>query len=321
MNNKDLVTLYESGLTIKEISDRTKIGYEAVRKILKQENVKWRKNYMSDFTPDQLQSMLDKHDKGMSVKEIADWYEISSSPIVKWLKANKREVICSMRKYDILRQTPLNSIQKQILVGKLLGDGCLYKDTAKQSYKLSFGHCKKQEQYFHWNVTMWDPFINNYRENVDKRGNSIMLQTTTICHQDFNQFGKMFYQGKIKSIPKNLDMYFTPLALAVWIQDDGNLNEGVNMRICSMGFTKKDNEDLVDYLKRCFNLDATVAPYKYKGVGYWMIALNKINTQKLSDIIRPHVVESMKYKLMPESSTTSTPNILEEISSNNDDTV
>ena len=50
------------------------------------------------------------------------------------------------------------------------------------------------------------------------------------------------------SIPKNLDMYFTPLALAVWIQDDGNLNEGVNMRICSMGFTKKDNEDLVDDL-------------------------------------------------------------------------
>lgn len=322
MNNKNLVTLYESGLTIKEIADKAKSSYETVRKILKEENVKWRRNYLTDFTPDQLQGILNKHENGTSVKDIAKWYEISPPAISKWLKANNKEIVSSNRKYDILRQTPLNSIQKQLLVGKLLGDGCLYKDTEKQNYKLSFGHCKKQEQYFHWNVAMWDPFINNYRTNVDKRGNSIMLQTATICHQDFNMFGNMFYnENKIKEIPDNLDMYLTPLALAIWIQDDGNLNQGVNMRICSQGFTKKDNEKLSCYLKRCFNLNSKVMGFKYKGKEYTQITLNKINTQKLSDIIRPHVIESMKYKIMPESSTTSTPNILDNHTSKNDDTV
>jgi len=322
MNNKDLVTLYESGLTIRDIASQVKKSYEVVRQILKSENVKWRKTYVSDFTPDQLQSILDKHDKGMLVKDIATWYEISSPAIVRWLNANNRKVTCNRKKYDILRQTPINSIQKQILVGKLLGDGCLYKDTPKQSYKLSFGHCEAQEQYFLWNVAMLDPFINNYRKNVDKRGNSIMLQATTICHKDFNMFGDMFYkENRIKIIPDNLDMYLTPLALAIWIQDDGNLNSGVNMRICSQGFSEKDNHKLKDYLKRCFNLDSKVMGYKYKGKEYKMICLNKVNTQKLSDIIRPHVVESMMYKLMPESSTTSMPNTLEIKTSKDDDTV
>ena len=49
----------------------------------------------------------------------------------------------------------------------------------------------------------------------------------------------------------------------------------------------------------------------------YYISFNKLNTQKLSDLIRPHVVKSMLYKIMPESSTTSMPNITK----NNDDTV
>ena len=76
------------------------------------------------------------------------------------------------------------------------------------------------------------------------------------------------------------------------------------MRISSMNFTEQENYKLQDYLKRCFDLRSKVMGYKYKGVQYWMLTLNKENTQKLSDIIRPYVVDCMKYKLMPESSTT-----------------
>ena len=34
------------------------------------------------------------------------------------------------------------------------------------------------------------------------------------------------------------------------------------------------------------------------------IFVEQKNTQKLSDIIRPHVIDCMRYKLMSESSTT-----------------
>ena len=305
MIEKDIVILYESGLTIREITSRVNFSYEKVRQILKTQKIKWRKNYITDFSPEQIQEILKKFDEGISIKIIADWYEISPPAISRLLKANGREPVALGRKYDILRQTPINSIQKQFIVGTLLGDGCLYKDGAKSNYKLSFGHCEAQELYFHWKIAMMDPFINTFRKNVDKRGNSIMLQTSTICHKDFNVFANMFYdESRIKHIPKNLDIYLTPLALAVWYQDDGNLKSGVNARIATMSFNEEENYMLRDYLKSCFDLNSKVMGYKYKGKQYHQITLNKENTQKMSNIIRPYTHDCMKYKIMSESSTT-----------------
>jgi len=152
---------------------------------------------------------------------------------------------------------------------------------------------------------MLSPFISNFSINIDKRGNSIMHSATTVSHKGLNLFGEMFYdENRIKHIPQNLEKYLTPIALATWILDDGNLNEKVNMRIASMGFTKEENYTLIDYLKRCYDLDSNIRYYNKKDKIYPLIVLNKENTQKLSDIIRPYVVNSMKYKLMSESSTT-----------------
>jgi hypothetical protein len=76
-----------------------------------------------------------------------------------------------------------------------------------------------------------------------------------ISSNPFNMFADMFYdESRIKHIPDNLDIYLTPLALAVWVQDDGNLNAGVNMRIASMGFSEHEKYKLRDYLRICFNL-------------------------------------------------------------------
>jgi hypothetical protein len=307
MTNEELKTLYEAGLTIREISSRSGFSYEKVRQILKSQKVKWSRNYISDLTPEQVSDIVKRFDDGESIKKISKWYELSPPAIARLLKSQNREAIPSNRKYDILRQTPINSIQKQIIVGGLLGDGCLYKDTKNSNFKYSFGHCLAQEQYFHWKVAMLDPFINTFHKSVDKRENSIMLQTATITHQGLNKFGEMFYdENRIKYVPDNLDMFLTPIALAIWIMDDGNLNMGVNMRIQSQGFTEKDNYKLRDYLYRCFGLSSKVMIYRYKDneKKYYILTLNKENTQKLSDIIRPYVVDCLKYKLMPESSTT-----------------
>lgn len=318
IDEKQIILAYEAGLTIREIAAKINLSYEKVRQILKSHKVKWRRNYISDFTPEQVENILIKFDQGQNIKEIAKWYEISAPAISRLLKANNREIICSMKKYDILRETPLNTIQKQILVGHLLGDGCVYKETPNGKAKISISHQEKHSQYFHWKVAMFDPFINGYYTSVDKRGNSIMLQTTSICHQEINYFLDMFYTSdRIKIVPKNLDIYLTPLALAVWIQDDGNLKSGCNMRIATMSFTYEENLMLQSYLKRCFDLNSKVMGFKYKNKQYWQITLNKENTQKLSDIIRPYVVECMKYKIMPESSTT-TCQTLENNDSNDD---
>lgn len=300
-----IVSAYEAGLTIREIAINLNTSYETTRQILKQAKVKWRKTYLSDFTSAQIQDIIERFDNNESIKSIAKWYEISSPAISKLLKANNREPIFIGRKYDILRTVPLNSIQRQILTGHLLGDGHCYSDNPKGNCKILISQCKAQEQYFHWKVAMFDPFVNSYRENVDKKSGKIQLNATSICHPDINYFREMFYnKDRIKIIPNNLDIFLTPLALAVWIQDNGNLNQSVNMRIATMSFTEHENYMLQDYLRRCFDLRSKVMGFKYKSKQYWQLTLNKENTQKLSNLIREHVIECMKYKIMPDSSTT-----------------
>lgn len=305
MNDKEICELYSSGLTIKEVAEKLNIGYETVRKILKSNKIQFRKKYVSDFTNDQIKEIIVKYQNNETITKIAKEFAISEPAISKILKSHNIEIVNNNKKYDILRQIPFTNKHKQIIVGTLLGDGCLYRDSHKSNYKLSFSHCEAQAQYFHWKIAMMDPFINNFRKSTDKRGNSIMLQTSTITHQEFNQFGNIFYnENRKKILPKNLDMYLTPLALAIWIQDDGNLKSGVNMRIASMNFSEQENYELQKYLKQCFDLNSKVMEFNYKTKKYYQITLNKENTQKLSNIIRPYVVDCMKYKIMSEPSTT-----------------
>ena len=306
---------YKSGLTIRQIAIKHNLSYETVRKSLKGK-VTWHRKYISDFSKKEQDKAVKMFDDGKSVKEIANWFEISYPAISRLLRANNRFPVCSCRKYDVLRETPITSIQKQFLVGHILGDGCVYRDGPKSMYKIEVSHKKEHAQYFHWKVSMLDPFINTWRESFDKRGNSIMLNSTTICHHGFKIFADMFYDNqRIKHVPDGLEMYLTPLALAVWIMDDGNLNNGVNLRMATHSFTESENYKLRDYLRSLYSVRSKVFKVNYKNKIYYRLSINKENTIKISNIVRPYIIDCMKYKIMSESSTTTcqTPNMDDDI--------
>lgn len=299
-DNEEIIKLYQEGLTLKEIADLKKMAPKTIGKILKNAKISFRKRYLSDFNDSEVQEVILKYKNNKNIKELAKEHNISAPAISRLLKSKNIEVKFIGRQYDILRQTPINKKQQELIVGSVLGDGCLYRE-GKGLYKLSFGHCEKQKEYFLWKYAMLDPFVNTYRKSIDKRGNSIMYQTTTICHKDFAKFAEMFYdKNRKKHIPDNLDMYLTPLSLCTWYLDDGSLNEGVNARIHTLCFDYNDNVKLQNYLVRCFDLRSKIWKRTYKNKEYYGLSLNKKNTQKLSDIIRPYVVDCMKYKIMPE---------------------
>lgn len=296
---EDSPKLYNDGYSIKEIAEITNLSYEILRKYLKNK-VKWRKNYISDLNENDVKDILKLFDDGKPIHEIAKLYNYSSPAISKLLKAHNKKIISTKRKYDLLREVPLNNFQKQIIIGSILGDGCVSKHSEKGAY-LSFSHSIKQKEYFYWKKAYLDPFINNDYLTKDN-----CIQCKTIVHKELNKYLNLFYtKDRIKIIPKNIDLYLSPLALAIWIMDDGNLNAGVNMRIATMSFTYEENELLKNALKSVFDLNAKVMGFKYRDKQYWQITLNKFNTAKLSNIVRPYIIESMKYKIMsPESSTT-----------------
>ena len=286
---------YQDGLTIRQVAEKNGISYETTRQALIG-NVEWRRKYAKNFSNQEKESILNLFDNGSTVKEIAGNFQISAPVISRFLKANDREIIVSCTKYDNFREVPFTNIQKEFIIGTLLGDSHLSRESEKGMCHLLLGHGIEQKEFFLWKIDIMKPFFRTFRTGIDKRGYKY-IQGSSIVHLDFEEFSA-FYIEKKKTVPFDLiKKYLTPLSLAVWIMDDGNLNEGVNMRIATMSFSFEEHIILQELLK-IFELETKIMPFNYKGKHYHQLCLNKENTIKLSNIIRPYVIPTMQYKLI-----------------------
>ena len=100
-------------------------------------------------------------------------------------------------------------------------------------------------------------------------------------------------KGK-KVIPLNISEYLTPLALAVWVNDDGGwANNGV--RIAANSFTLKEVKLLSDVLKSKYNLENTIQNI-YKENQY-SLYIKKESIGKIINILTPFIHPSMLFKL------------------------
>ncbi|MFA6074157.1 MAG: hypothetical protein WC758_08620 [Candidatus Woesearchaeota archaeon] len=209
------------------------------------------------------------------------------------------EINSKQRKFELIKNIPLDLIQRQLVFGTLLGDGCIAPHGRKnKSYRLLIGHCEAQKELVLWKKQILNDYVNVIKKNIDKRGNSIMYSFSTITHNDFKYFYDLFYENGRKVIREEMVQYLTPLALAVWIIDDGSRYQMKNiMRIATDSFTKSENELLQYFFKNNFDLQAEVRGYIRNNRQFHYLSFNVKNSILLSDIIRPYIINSMKYKI------------------------
>ena len=189
----------------------------------------------------------------------------------------------------------LNPIQKQILLGKMLGDGCYY--NAGHTADISFGHKQDHSQYVDWclqglgDVGMpTSPTVSGYRTEM-VRGR------TTRSHFIKKEFEDFFQRdSNTKHIPESVVQKLTPIALAFWYMDDGSLNhkdgqeDWAVFSTCCFDFD--DHVILLKALKK-FDIDGELQTSK----GFLSIRLNSDEAEKLFLLIAPYVPVVMQYKL------------------------
>ena len=104
----------------------------------------------------------------------------------------------------------------------------------------------------------------------------------------------MFYNNGKKVVPLNIFEYLTPLALAVWIMDDGGwTNYGV--RIATNSFELKEVELLNKTIKSKYKLETTIQNIWIKN--QYSIYIKAESIKDLRSIVGPHIHNSMLYKL------------------------
>lgn len=207
--------------------------------------------------------------------------------LAKNLKVND-EVYC------LKSDKHLTFLQKQILLGKMLGDGSLF--TNSISGKVEWAHKEVSKEYMKW-LDKSLGYIMNPRvsKRISGYGTKMLLQQT-INNFFIKDFLKTFIKNNRKIIPKWVQYELSPIALAIWYMDDRSLtyhtNQNDRISFATCNFTYEDCNILKKGLER-LNIFATIKKYGK----YHRIVVNANESIKLFLLISPYIVNCMQYKL------------------------
>lgn len=191
----------------------------------------------------------------------------------------------------------LTDRQRAIIIGKVLGDGCLEKNGNYTRLKIDQG--KKQKDYVFWlyrELSSLAPSKPYTIEVRSKERKDIHWRFATYSNPAFDSFRLIFYGKQKKHVPININQLLKePISLAVWYMDDGyKRTDHSGLYLCTSAFNKTDNCLLQNCLERNFGLHSNI---HYAG-GYPRIHLPAKYSGKFCQLIKPFVLESLFYKLL-----------------------
>ncbi len=193
----------------------------------------------------------------------------------------------------------LTKRQQDVLVGTVLGDGCL--EVNGRNVRLKIDHNIKQKQLTDWVFNEFKEFcskepyfLNQYNDKYKKFYHHYRFSTLSIT--TFNQYHSLFYVSKRKIVPKNIKNLLTnPLSLAVWYMDDGFRRLDCNgVYLCTSAFTHEEHLLLLETLKMNFNLDAKV----HFAAGNARIYIPSSSAKQFCELVKEFVLSDLSYKLL-----------------------
>ena len=198
---------------------------------------------------------------------------------------------------------PHNEDVLSVIVGYLLGD-CYGNRRSVEGTRFAFKQSIVHKEYLFWLYNFF--YTRGYCSKLEPRKYTRKLKSGfkikqhygyefyTFTFRSFNWIYEMFYHKGKKRINTKIEKYLTPLALAIWIMDDGGwANPGV--RISTYNFDEKEIKYLVLLLKNLYDLDCTIQLLKNGTQS--CIYIKKESVAKLVKIVLPFMHTSMYHKL------------------------
>ena len=218
---------------------------------------------------------------------------------------NKREVKIPSHQ----RIGPHNYDVISILFGSILGDGHIEKRSKKGGSRFKLIKSNSNVEYLKSFHSFFSErgYCNTKKPKLIKRpvgfrkkpGYEYNINTYTFL--SFNWLHKKFYteQGKkIKPSLAELNLYFSPLALAHLFKSDGSKVKNAGAIIALNNFTKKEVNEFSIFLNRKYNLKTSVQAHTVDNPkkGY-IVYIYKESLPLLSHLIKKYKVPSKYYKL------------------------
>ena len=192
----------------------------------------------------------------------------------------------------------LTDLQREILIGTLLGDGHLETQNQGRTYRLKIEHTFWQKEYTDWLYRIFKDWVLTQLQEKIQKVNGIPRKKywfSTISHGAFRFYAQQFYQNKKKILPRLIQKWLSPLTIAVWYMDDGSIKSDRHRALIlnTQCFTKKENQKLIEIIKKKFDIEMSLRPQRQQ----WQLYIGSLSVEKFIQLIWPYVLPSMRYKL------------------------
>lgn len=264
------------------------------------------------------EELIKFHQEYGSITKVASELSRSYSTVRYWYNSLNIIVNSSgMTVFQELRQTPMSSLHKSVLIGSMLGDGGIWLAPHSKNARLYIRHCEKQLGYLRWVHKLLQPFSRPIKL-TEKAGekqigdrlvkNSNFYSFYTIAHPDVTNVYKNYYRDGYKhinddSIINEIDL----LAMSIWFADDGSIqrNRKGQPYLCSIAtnsFSYREQLILIKALRKFFYGTIKIVPQggTYKGIkreDYTLSMSNKTEVTNFLNTIKKVLPKCIHYKL------------------------
>jgi hypothetical protein len=205
----------------------------------------------------------------------------------------------------------LNEYDKGMILALCLGDGCLRKPHPQtHTVQLEIGHSIKQMEYCKYKRDLLVKILGtSFIPKISLKRVVFLGKEYESCrfvkvHDYFTYLRKKLYINNRKTITREL-LDMLPLeGIAIWYMDDGSCyfkespKDGhsicIDLRISTDCFTYEEHLIMIQYFQEKWGVK--FYPFYSKRRNCFILRANKTNAIKFINLIKPYVIDSMKYK-------------------------
>jgi recombination protein RecA len=180
----------------------------------------------------------------------------------------------------------LSGVQHELVIGSLFGDGAM---RCKTNALLEINHSVHQQSYVDWKFSLLAELVSTPPKVRSGNVGRLAYRFVTRSLPELTPYFWLFYGDGKKTIP---EVELTPLTLAVWFMDDGCRSRRA-VYLNTQQFDEENQQRLLLMLKDQWEIKGTLNRDKH----YHRIRISVESTARLAELIKPHLLPELRYKL------------------------
>ena len=199
---------------------------------------------------------------------------------------------------------------KGAIIGMLLGDACIPTlSNNGKTHRLTMKTKSAHREYFLFKKDILENVcsLKTYLEEPNDRFGKVTYsdRLSTLSNPMYSHLRDHMYHDGRRTVDEHVMKCLTPLGLALWYQDDGAYAKGSgygDVILCTDAYSKTECELMARELQKKFNMQWRVYRRSRKNKEgdksyFYRLYLRKKDHEDFFNLIKPFVVDCMKYKL------------------------